>query len=210
MTFCIHIDFSAPYREHLEKVKNNAYNNFDDYDRKQRTPIATHLEPGGNYVLRNEHSTHYNDIANFCISVIDEPETESNRNSFLETLNAKLRVEGKNKINYIQVDRTSNGSIMVLVTIFTFIASISGFVQTINMIKKFIEEYMSAELKKKYSGDIVVVNVSTDAVNEIGKEQPKNIIHKRDGFFYYLFASNIALVAFIIALVWKAVTGTYF
>lgn len=134
-----------------------------------------------------------------------------------------------------RIMRFENGSIEIVFAVILgaagFLSGYAGFFDSIELIKKQVTALLNRLLNEQYGGGF---SVSTEVVwprmrdpydfpyrhfrKRFGLFEedmlpfltPGNAESKRDGFFWFLLFSNIALLAIIAALVWGAVTKVYF
>lgn len=199
------IDLSSNYSD---RFNPNSYA-YDDINRLRRSNKY--------YFGNKEEKVSYDEIKDLLTDTL-ERELLPDVNDILDTL-----------ILGVKINSVNEGSIEIIFTVllnaYQYIASISDFFDSINLIKDTAQKLLYKKLRKNY-GDYFNVNVynilpstSHSYIEEMshwnvkrGRGFPLNLhndTNRRDGFFYYLLFSNIVLIAIVIFLVWKAVKTTY-
>ena len=134
-----------------------------------------------------------------------------------------------------RIMRFENGSIEIVFAVIVgaagFLSGYAGFFDSIELIKKQVTALLNRLLSEQYGGGF---DVSTEVVwprmrdpydypyrhfrkrfglfeeDLLPSLTQGHTESKRDGFFWFLLISNIALLAIVAALVWGAVTKVYF
>ena len=122
-----------------------------------------------------------------------------------------------NAIKEIRVDSFYDGSVIALLTVIWDTAkTVKDAYDIAKMIREVSQLFMKSKLKEKLKDDFYVNSYVLNFDDKKYKNQKhptqaeKVVLKKRDGFFYYLLAANIAQALIIGALVFKAVMKVYF
>jgi len=192
------IELNSDYRERFNS--NSDYN-----DNSNR------LKPNGKYKLGNkEEKVSYEEL----------------KEVLTETLETKLSLEVNELLDTpilaVKINNVNEGSIEIIFTVllnaYQFIASLSDFFDSVELIKDTAKKLLTRKLNKNYGYffDVYVDNISPSRNRNYFEKECGRILpvsyrdnNKRDVFFYYLLFSNIVLTAIITFLVWKAVVTTY-
>jgi hypothetical protein len=176
------------------------------------------LVPSGEYWFgKQEIHTTYDDLKEFAIHVLNN-ELQAECEQFIDI-----------PILEIKVRSVYEGSIELFFTVlFGVVADIAGIknlYDSIDFLRTLAEKKLEKRFKEEY-GDYFRINVNRQIPRDTHYYEDYELFHKRrgiplrsarnderpkrDGFFYYLLVSNIALLAIIIALVASAVVKVYF
>ena len=175
------------------------------------------LVPGGEYWFeKNEKHATYDDLKDFAINVLNN-ELDDECKQFIDI-----------PIHDIKVKSIYEGSIeLFFIVIFGVIASVSGIkdlYDSIDLLQSLAEKKLEKRFREKY-GDYFRIDVKKqiprntyyDDINYLHKHHASHLCYarnnkqsQRDGFFYYLFISNVLLITIVIALVVNAVAKVYF
>jgi len=204
-----------------------------DYQGKRIKNQRTYdnLAPNGNFRVRyrkrrerdeNDGMANYSDVRDFCERIINEE------------IIVELRELIDIPIKEVKVNRTYEGSLIVvfsvLLNIYQFIGGIAGFRDTIKLIEKTVNRHMKKRLNDEfYTNGYFDANVYAEKDKDY-EYMLEEMFHfkfrkrggiipvpieetsyhpKRDGLFWYLLISNIVLLIVIGILIGKAVISFY-
>ena len=197
-------------KQHTNAVVFKMHIDFDKTEGYHNEPLL----PGKIFYGRNreENQYSYNDIVSSVTAVINNELAGVCNNSAILL------------VNEVKVIETYSGSINVLFTVFLDALGVIGGLKDLYDCIELVKELATGHVKQRLTQEYrTAFDVHTDVIVPCGWKQHYRpsymgfINHsaadtascKRDAFFYYLLVSNIALLATIITLVYKAVATMY-